>query len=74
VNHSLTFKDPESGAHTNTIEGAWNHAKKAMPKYFKGYLELHMWRKSMKYSNQDPFLTFLNGVKSVYNPSQWKTS
>ena len=27
VNHSITFKDPETGAHTNTIEGTWFHVK-----------------------------------------------
>ncbi|XP_076635492.1 uncharacterized protein LOC143348781 [Colletes latitarsis] len=28
VNHSLHFKDPETGVHTNTIETTWRHTKK----------------------------------------------
>lgn len=27
VNHSITYKDPISGVHTNTIEGIWNGVK-----------------------------------------------
>ena len=28
VGHSKTFKNPESGAHTNHIEGTWHDLKK----------------------------------------------
>ncbi|GFQ97568.1 putative transposase-like protein [Trichonephila clavata] len=30
VNHSLTFKDPETGAHTNSIEGTWSAIKRGL--------------------------------------------
>lgn len=32
VNHSQTYKDPITGAHTNTIEGHWRCAKDKIPK------------------------------------------
>uniref|UniRef100_A0A915JNK7 ISXO2-like transposase domain-containing protein n=1 Tax=Romanomermis culicivorax TaxID=13658 RepID=A0A915JNK7_ROMCU len=31
VNHSLNFKDPETGVHTNAIESSWRAAKSSMP-------------------------------------------
>ena len=53
VNHSLNFKNPQNGAHTNGIESTWNSAKihfKAMRganrKYLATYLNEFMWRKN----------------------------
>ncbi|GFT71115.1 mitotic-spindle organizing protein 2A [Trichonephila clavipes] len=48
VNHSLTFKDPETGAHTNSIEGTWSVIKRSLRNVegeFDHYLAEYMWRR-----------------------------
>ena len=71
VNHSLTFKDPESGAHTNTIEGLWFHAKGGCPRsnrqkaHFLGYLATFMLHR--KWRNQpDSFSQFMQTAAVLY--------
>ncbi|KAF0764844.1 DDE Tnp IS1595 domain-containing protein [Aphis craccivora] len=58
VNHSVNYKDPESGQYTNTIEGLWRHAKFSLPQFHRkkqfivGYLANFMSQKNRKLSSQ----------------------
>ncbi|GFU89687.1 putative transposase-like protein [Trichonephila clavipes] len=51
VNHKMYFKDPETGTHTNSIEGSWSAIKKSLhgirrcDDQFDSYLAEFMWRK-----------------------------
>ena len=71
VNHSLTFKDPETGAHTNTVEGLWFHAKGACPRHnrakqhFLGYLATFMLHRKWK-SEPDSFALFMKTAATLY--------
>ena len=64
VNHSVAFKDPETGAHTITIESTWRHVKHLFPQYsrkkrfFHGYLAMYMFYKRVAIENKDHFLSF----------------
>ena len=56
VNHSKTFKDPVTGAHTNTCEGAWRSQYKAhIPKkaYSEKALQGHLFERMWKRKYQD---------------------
>lgn len=69
VNHSITFKDPETGAHTNTIEGTWFHVKRSLPKHgtrkhlLASYFADFMWRK--KYYGYETFINHLTDLFPV---------
>ena len=49
VNHTNNYVDPETGAHTQTIEGLWRHCKQFLPPYgmkpkdVDSYLSTFMW-------------------------------
>ena len=47
VNHQQFYKDPFTGAHTNSIEGLWMHAKRVINgnSYVTDALIEYMWRK-----------------------------
>ncbi|GFU67482.1 mitotic-spindle organizing protein 2A [Trichonephila clavipes] len=59
-NHSLTFKDPETGAHTNSTEGTWSAIKRSLRNHaahvegdFDHYLTKYMWRRRRGHSLDD---------------------
>ena len=69
VNHSLNFKDPETGAHTNTIEGTWRHVKASLPEYnrqtdFTVYLADYMFRKYFTAQKKDIVNAFIDIIRN----------
>ncbi|GFS79079.1 DDE_Tnp_IS1595 domain-containing protein, partial [Trichonephila clavipes] len=77
VNHSLTFKDPETGAHTNSIEGTWSAIKRSLRNHavhvegeFDHYLAEYMWRRRRGYSLDDVFQEFLRTITTLYPPME----
>ncbi|KAL1129612.1 hypothetical protein AAG570_012557, partial [Ranatra chinensis] len=75
VNHSLNFVDPNTGTHTNTIEGMWRHVKHLIPGYsrtrtsFPNYLAHFLFDRLVKSHSQDIDLRFLHIVKLI----DWST-
>lgn len=70
VNHSLHFKDPVTGACTNTIESYWRHFKASLPEYnrqgdFGGYIAWFMFRQICNSLNVDPFSKFLDIIRGI---------
>lgn len=78
VNHSLYFKDPETGAHTNTVESLWWQVKRQLPPtrtnsnpdHFTLRLAEYIWRTIHR--KEDMFLEFLNDVTYLYDPYSHK--
>lgn len=65
VNHSLNFVDPESGAHTQTIEGTWMHFKRRHKEelgtsraLFSTYIAQFLWRR--KFCSKDAMFFYGN--------------
>ena len=68
VNHSENFVDPDSGAHTQTIEGFWRHCKSYLPsfglkpRYLKSYVDSFLWYRYCKQRNLDLFIHMLKSI------------
>ena len=72
VNHSKEFVNKD-GYNTNKMEGHWRHMKVSLPVFgtrkdmYSSYLAEVIWRHVNK--EKDSFATFLNDVKTLYNPN-----
>jgi hypothetical protein len=69
VNHSQYFKDPNTGVHTNSIEGTWKGLKRNVPithrtrEYMGNELYEFIWRRV--HENEDLFEAFLKSLTKV---------
>ncbi|GFV06304.1 putative transposase-like protein [Trichonephila clavipes] len=78
TSHSLTFKDPETGAHTNAIEGTWSAIKRSLNDHtahvegqFDSYLAEYMGRRSNEHKMIDAnFRDYLKAIARVYPPQE----
>lgn len=71
VNHQLHFVDPDSGAHTQTIEGTWMHFKRRHKEemgtsrsHFASYVDQFIWRK--KFSGPDCLFYLWKNIRILY--------
>jgi transposase-like protein len=75
VNHSQTYKDRQTGACTNGIEGSWRPVKVLYNSsgrrktFFNGYLAKYMFQKWCKYSNQNHLMSLFSAAKGLVVPS-----
>ena len=73
VNHSLNFCDPNTGAHTNTIEGTWSAVKRSLPRYgtvkehYNSYFGEYLWRRKYVQNVGSAFSTLVEHIVQ-YHP------
>jgi len=73
VNHSLHFKDPDTGVHSNTIESSWRHAKVSISQYcrkkefYAGYLAKYMFMKKCRAYKLDGTAEFFKQAGILYS-------
>ena len=74
VNHSQNYVDPQTGAHTQTIEGLWSHVKNFLPVRgmkphdLSSYLGWFMWDRYCRERKLDRFIHFLRWAAEIRPP------
>ena len=76
VNHSKNYVDPDTGAHTETIEGMWKHMKEflpngMLPKDADTYIGTFLWHRYCKQRKLDVFIHFLKCCAAIHKPTQF---
>ena len=77
VNHSTNYVNPETGAHTQPIEGLWGHLKDFLPtrgmkpRDLGSFLGWFMWTRFCKQRELDVFVQFLKSAAEVRPPSHF---
>ena len=75
VNHSENYVNPNTGAHTQTVEGLWRHCKDFLPNFgmkpkdLGSYVRQFMWHRYAKQRKLDMFLFFLKCASEIYPPT-----
>jgi len=78
VNHSKNYVDPDTGAHTQTIEGLWSHVKDYLPSHgmkpcdLVSYLGAFMWVRYCKQRKLDKFIYFLKCAAEIRPPTYFQ--
>jgi len=57
MNHRKTFKDPITGAHTNTIERQWREVRAHVPCYGKTQPHFHQYLAEFQFKRKVPCFT-----------------
>ena len=73
VNHSVNFVDPNTGAHTQSVESMWSACKRMMREektmhssLFDTYLPEFMWRRKFDTFHSDSFSNILKHISEQY--------
>ena len=75
VNHTNNYVDPVTGAHTQSIEGLWRHAKEFLPSFgmrpddLQQYLGSFMWFRFCKQRKLDMFVHMMKCISEEVPPA-----
>jgi hypothetical protein len=67
VNHSIHFRDPETGTHTNTIEGTWNGVKMCIAprNRTRDDIDEHLMEFTWRHNQADLWQGYLNVLRDI---------
>ncbi|GBN59181.1 hypothetical protein AVEN_88712-1 [Araneus ventricosus] len=74
VNHSVTFVDPDTEAHTNAIEGTWSALKRSLhgtnhvAGEFDAYMAEYIWRRQNNYRITEKVQRFFGAISRAFPP------